>query len=755
MQGARSATGSFREQSLRGKRPAGCTGLYHRRAREHSPVARFFSGTRLVVRSRCAGRPVTRASPRGGLQGLVQVGWAYRRFQEGLTRQLGDALRHRRVAVYGSGLSGQLLGTTLEALGATLVAVVDGNPARHGAMVCGVPVEPVDALRRPRLAIDAVVIAASLPAASDAMRVTVRRLLGPGVAVWALTDLAYDGDGISIPGDDWPVADSSTIAPQPLASDLRWMRRAARRHPLDVHFRVELSGDGPGGRQSLAALRAQWHRGWSVAGADGSVRAAGQRARAVPPACILSVSCSAGTVLPAWALYEWAVQATLWPSRLPLTVAIPVAADDGGPATRTVTIGREGRPAAGRQPVVPLSFGTVHDPEARRVRVAGRRALPVVFSRAPLVLVDPDSIRRILIIKVDHVGDVVLSLPVITDVRRRFPRADITVVTASWTTALLEEVLVGRGVVDRVVTLDLFHEVSGQGRRPADSELAARVQAVLGTMPFDVAIDLRRPADARDVLQAVTARVKVAFGDEDAFAQIGLPAYGMKARTHVPVHTVDQLHLLVDAALGRQPFEVAASLPAPVAPTRRFPAALHRRRWIVAVAPGSGDQLRMWPAASYAGLVGRLVKELGAGVALVGSPAEASLMEQVIGALPSPRHVVSLAGRLSLTDFRAAVREADLFVGNTTGPTHIAAASGVPTLNIFSGQVSAFEWAPRGPEAFVLWTRPSCAPCYLPSGACPFSRTCLTSITPDQAFDAVRRILLACYGTVRQAPRRA
>ena len=93
--------------------------------------------------------------------------------------------------------------------------------------------------------------------------------------------------------------------------------------------------------------------------------------------------------------------------------------------------------------------------------------------------------------------------------------------------------------------------------------------------------------------------------------------------------------------------------------------------------------------------------------------------------------VVSLVGRTTLGDLSGLLRACALYLGNNSGPQHIAAALGVPTIGIHSGVVDAAEWGPTGPRAIALQRNMVCSPCYLlKPEECVRDMACLKRLEP-------------------------
>ena len=129
---------------------------------------------------------------------------------------------------------------------------------------------------------------------------------------------------------------------------------------------------------------------------------------------------------------------------------------------------------------------------------------------------------------------------------------------------------------------------------------------------------------------------------------------------------------------------------------------------LVILHPGGGqnparpDERKQWPVERFALLGSQLIRKQGARVVLVGGEQDRPLTQAVQGMMTTS--VVDLAGRLTLGKLGALCEVADLYVGNDTGPTHIAVAVGCPTLAIFGPSDPAFSgpYAPRG-RVEALW----------------------------------------------------
>ncbi|HEX6384457.1 MAG TPA: glycosyltransferase family 9 protein [Anaerolineae bacterium] len=161
---------------------------------------------------------------------------------------------------------------------------------------------------------------------------------------------------------------------------------------------------------------------------------------------------------------------------------------------------------------------------------------------------------------------------------------------------------------------------------------------------------------------------------------------------------------------GLPPMEFYPSDAARTAVTKRL---IDELDWLgdaplVIMHPGGGanpvqtDRRKQWPAERFVLLGNHLVRKYQARVLLVGGKADRPLAEAIAGMMPAP--VVSWAGRISLGEIGALGEVADLYVGNDTGPTHVAAAAGCRTLAIF-GPTDPAVSAPYGnrDQVITLW----------------------------------------------------
>ena len=155
-----------------------------------------------------------------------------------------------------------------------------------------------------------------------------------------------------------------------------------------------------------------------------------------------------------------------------------------------------------------------------------------------------------------------------------------------------------------------------------------------------------------------------------------------------------------------------------------------------AYAPGATyGPTKQWPAGAFARLAVEVEARWGLRPVFVGGPAERVLT----ASLAARTGGLDLAGRTDLPTLVAVLARAALFVGNDSGPMHVAAAVGTPTVGVF-GSTSPVWTAPRGPWVRVVGPAPvACSPCF--RADCPFGLECLVDLHPGVVLGAVESII--------------
>lgn len=355
------------------------------------------------------------------------------------------------------------------------------------------------------------------------------------------------------------------------------------------------------------------------------------------------------------------------------------------------------------------------------------------------------DIKRIVVRGTNWVGDAVMTVPALREIRRLFPEAHLTLATRSS----------ARGLFAEVDFIDNLQVHDGSGLRSVVQQVRAWRKR-----SFDLAVLF--PNSLETALVASLARVPVRIGYATDGRQallthpLELPEWrSSKHEVFYYLKIVAELEWLLkheQTFLDTQP---DGSLE--VSEDRRLAArdflrargvGTNKGHALVALCPGSiNSRAKRWPTERYAALGDRLIDELGAEVVLIGSAAETEV-SSVVGRQMRNQPVM-LTGQTDLAELVAILSQVELLITNDTGPAHIASALERPTLVIF-GPTNPLTTRPFSPFGEIVRQAPDCAPCMLRD--CPIDHRCMTAITPDEVFERARHLLSDKSGIVACQP---
>jgi lipopolysaccharide heptosyltransferase II len=353
----------------------------------------------------------------------------------------------------------------------------------------------------------------------------------------------------------------------------------------------------------------------------------------------------------------------------------------------------------------------------------------------------PGCFRRILVVRMWAVGELVMATPVLRALREAYPEARI-------------DLLVGRSLAPLARGLPWIDECIAVEEGPL---LAGRPGAWLGLVAalrrrrYDLGLCLHQSVLLAVLIWLAGVRWRVGFDrDGEGFS------HHVRVSCNVPGrHQVDE-YLANVRALGLEPrdpwpevrWDDAAGRAADVAL-----APLAGRRFRVGLAPtgghnlaaaqlGTNVHLKRWPPSHYVELARELSRSGDVGLVLLGGAAEAESAAAIAAAVPA---AVDLSSRLDLATLAAVTAALDLVIANDSGPMHVAAAAGTRVLALF-GPTDAALCGPRSPRATVLADPLPCSPCFRRDAVppsfpdCPHQQ-CLRDLLPGRVARTARDLL--------------
>ena len=375
--------------------------------------------------------------------------------------------------------------------------------------------------------------------------------------------------------------------------------------------------------------------------------------------------------------------------------------------------------------------------------MAGITKCSIVLAKDQLSNINIDA-KRILLVKLDHIGDFMTSLPAIGLVRAKFPKANITLLVGTWNQTLANRIK----EVDTVITFDFFNRISEEYINKDYMKQVSRLQKLLKSSKFDLAIDVRRHPETRWAVFLSDAKYKVGYitgnYSYDSLLDIGLqhpPNKGL-----VP-HISSQIFNLVKSinpdivSYGKSP--ELDFIDGEVEHFKSLHSDILSNKKIICIAPGVGSTIRQWRPKYYYQLINLITECSDAHVVLLGSPTEYNMvLLDVYKNVKDKKRVTNLTGKLAITNAALMIKHSSLFIGNNSGMGHIAGYLNIPTLIIFSGQVEPTEWHPLGDKTYIMTAEVNCAPCYIGQRKdCTNDLQCLNLVTPGDVYREVERIL--------------
>ncbi len=327
--------------------------------------------------------------------------------------------------------------------------------------------------------------------------------------------------------------------------------------------------------------------------------------------------------------------------------------------------------------------------------------------------------KELLVIAPNWIGDVVMATPFLSVLRNENPDDFVTVLCREY----VSELLLRCTYIDRLVTC-------GKG-------VPAAVRALRGGRPeggWDAAFLL--PMSFSTAIAVFLSGSSRRFGYRSGGREV-LLTDPVSSELHRTIHLSEEYVRFARLYSATEASETPAPCVIPPYDWKERTGAFGLEGGYAVFAAGAAyGPAKVWPLDRFAVLAGRLREEKGLRTVTVGSGKERDYLDQITEANDD---VLNLAGRSGIGDLMSVLRGADLVVGNDSGPVHVSAAMGVPTVSIF-GSTSPVWTSPRGPRSSVVTSGAGCSPCF--KRECPEGDThCLQDIDVDDVFDAAIEIM--------------
>lgn len=344
--------------------------------------------------------------------------------------------------------------------------------------------------------------------------------------------------------------------------------------------------------------------------------------------------------------------------------------------------------------------------------------------------------KKIIVRGTNWIGDAVMSIPALRELRRIFPDSHISLHTRDWAEGLFRDA----DFIDDLVT---FEKNRWKIKDVYDNSQFLRDDG------YELAILF--PNSFESALTSFFSRIPRRIGyNKDVRGllltdPIAVPEW--KNRKHEVFYYLHLVSEVERRVLGRD--TVSEAVPVTdlnVSHERKADArnklsdfGINLTEKIVALGVGStNSRAKRWPAERYAKLNDKLQTEMNINVVLVGSESEKDVSDAVIKL--SEKYPIDLTGKTDLAEAVAILSEIDLLISNDMGLAHVAPAVGTSTIAIF-GPTNDENTRPYSFNSEVIRKDVDCAPCMLRD--CPIDHRCMTWISVEEVFEAAKQKLAA------------
>ncbi len=361
----------------------------------------------------------------------------------------------------------------------------------------------------------------------------------------------------------------------------------------------------------------------------------------------------------------------------------------------------------------------------------------LIFGRRPSLAASLDGRgKRILLVRLDHMGDLLMATPAIHALKEKYPDSRIDLLGGEMALRIME----GNDDIARTYTFNATWYDPRRGGEvwPVD---IVRTIFTLRKNRYDFAIDMRGDFRVAALfLWCTSARRRIGF------RRLGLESLLTDALDYDPEKNYVDLNFdavsffHIDRSSKTMRFFVSDQ-------EDRFIDTLLREHLVkkddllVGISPTTNRIEQRWSEKRFAEAADRLIEKFNAKIVLVSAPADAAIVELVQKGMRHP--AINLAGKTDLGQLGALMRRLRLFIANDSGPMHLSISLGTPTLGIFGSSSVQKSWPceMNSPLFQAITSHVDCVrPCYMRD--CD-DRKCFDSITVEEVFDAAVKIMSA------------
>jgi heptosyltransferase-2 len=336
---------------------------------------------------------------------------------------------------------------------------------------------------------------------------------------------------------------------------------------------------------------------------------------------------------------------------------------------------------------------------------------------------------NVLVLQTSFIGDTILTLPLLGEIKRRYPRARLSFFCSPQGKELAQNC----AAVDEIIVDDKKGQhggLSGLWRQAAN----------LRTRAFSLALTPHKSLRSALILYLARIPCRVGFRQSK-----GWFLFNHLVQRAADAHDVERdLSLLGAFGIATEECERDYALRAPLSaqiPLAEELSSAKNGRLLIGVNPGSVWATKRWQAEGFAAVIKLLKARWDCEVVIFGGPEDIPLAAAIREA--SRSNCLNYAGKFSLRDLPQALTACDIFITNDSGPMHMAVALQVPTVALFCATTPNLGFYPYSSNAIVLQKDLPCRPCSSHGGRrCPLgTEDCIRLIRPEHVVRAVETLV--------------
>lgn len=345
--------------------------------------------------------------------------------------------------------------------------------------------------------------------------------------------------------------------------------------------------------------------------------------------------------------------------------------------------------------------------------------------------IDPSAIKKILLIRLRRIGDIIMTTPALSALRENFPQAHISYIVEKPYRELVE----GNPILDEIHVLP---------KNQSTKEFLRFIHRIRKEK-YDVILDFH--GGPRASLITIFSKAKLKIGYRIKYRNFVYDILLPRGRKNRCFHSVEN-HINLVKALG---VPIITPFPLYLPQAREYEAERVKKLVkeyglvgfkIVALHISAGNEFRNWGVENLVELIRLLSQHPEIKIVLIGAEEDKNAEEIILKKTSLP--LISLVGRLNLRELRELILFSSLFVGPDSGPMHIAASTPTPIVAYFGPTLPA-HFAPWQAKAFVIEKEFDCRPCK--QKRCLYEDfRCLRSIKPEEVYRASFRFIEKAHG---------